>query len=125
MGIGTATGRVARSALGRLLRQLRRVVAILVLLQVAGVGHMAEDVLVLGGAVQCHESDCGNEPDRCPPGCPNCHCPARLNVVVPSASGALASLTEPEPEQICVYFQRERRPENPFQASLYRPPRQS
>lgn len=123
--MSTGTGRVARTPLGRLLRQLCRVVAVLVLWQVAGIGHMAEDVLVLCGAVQSHESDCGDEPDRCPPGCPNCHCPARLNVVVPNASGALALLNAPEPEQTSVYLQRDRRPESPFEASLYRPPRQS
>lgn len=123
MSLGAGSRRVARSPLGRLLRQLCRVVAVLMLWQVVGIGHMAEDVLVLCGAMQCHESDCGNEPERCPPGCPNCHCPARLNVVVPDATDALALLKQPEPEQLLVRPKREQRPETPFQASLFRPPR--
>ena len=116
-------GKRSSVAFWRPLQQLCRIVALLVVWQLAGIGHLAEDVRLLCGAAACHESDCENEPDRCPPGCPNCHCPARLNVVVPTAANVVI-LNETNEFQVAVFKTQEERPDSPFLASLYRPPRQ-
>lgn len=67
--------RATRRRLPWFLILLLRVVAIVLSVQTSGVAHVGADLAgsVFGYVVE-HE-DCSRETDeKCPPGCPNCHC---------------------------------------------------
>ncbi len=102
---------------------LLQMLTLALIVQISGVAHMARDVIesVVDPAA-CHDSDCGHESDKCPPGCPNCHCPARANVAPPEPFDPVAMLALPVETQESVRAVKDGVHTSPWHASIYRPP---
>jgi hypothetical protein len=75
---------------------LLRVLAVVLGMQLSGVGHFATELVesMLSDDVH-HESCPADGPcDDCPPGCPQCHCSNGLRSVAPDAAPAVSSVLE-------------------------------
>ncbi len=109
----------------RLVMVLTRLIAMLVALQMSSALHDVGDVLsAITGESSAHDCDYSNETQECPAGCPNCHCSAQNNIVVPRITDSVALLDVPCDElPTLVLF--ESVPQAPFLSGLFRPPRQS
>jgi len=105
---------------------LLRVLAVLLGVQLGGVGHAAADALHETGiiAVEEHE-ECPLDRacDDCPPGCPQCHCSNRVPSVAPLASFVVASAFPSA--DVPFALTESAAPARPELPSLYRPPRTS
>jgi len=104
---------------------LLRAFAVLASFQLAGLGHLAGDLVeevTLG-----HHHDTRDEPDddpdqQCPPGCPNCHHAHHSAAPAPSAlptSSSQALVVTVQPPLLT----EGRPPTGPSLPSVYRPPR--
>ena len=103
---------------------LGRVLALVLGLELAGVAHLADDLVsvVVSGVVP-HDEQCpADRPcDDCPPGCPNCHCQNGLPSLVPRLGSPMV-LTLPV-VAIVAFEAGARGPLGPELSSLFRPPR--
>jgi hypothetical protein len=108
----------------RWLGVLLRVVAVVIALQMSGALHAAADALMSCAGLVAG-GDCDDEADgqQCPPGCPNCHCPARSNVAPPEAFDVSSLLTLSEGQRLAPVFRDDTGPQGPDRSPLYRPPR--
>jgi hypothetical protein len=119
--------RLARpSGLRARLSLLLRVLAMLLGVQLAGVGHAAADALHVTGIIAQEEhEEC--PPDRacddCPPGCPQCHCSNRVPSVAPLVSFVVANALPGA--DVSFAPTESASPPRPELPSLYRPPRTS
>ena len=101
-----------------------RVVAVVIALQMSGALHAAADALrSCAGLVAAGDCDDGEDGKQCPPGCPNCHCPARSNVTPPEAFDVSSLLTLSEGQRLAPTFRDDAGPPGPVRSPLYRPPR--
>jgi hypothetical protein len=117
--------RIARhGGLRARLSLLLRVVALLLGVQLAGIGHAAADALHVTGVIAQEEhEECPLDRacDDCPPGCPQCHCSNRVPSVAPVASFVLASALPGA--EVAFALSESGSPPRPELPSLYRPPR--
>jgi hypothetical protein len=119
--------RLARlSGLRARLSLLLRVLAVLLGVQLGGIGHAAADALHETGIILVEEhEECPLDRacDDCPPGCPQCHCSNRVPSVAPLGTFVLASAL---PRADVTFAPTESgSPPRPELPSLYRPPRSS
>ena len=117
----------SKPALPRALRWLGlfvRVVAVVIALQMSGALHAAADALTSCAGLSS-DSDCddGLGGKQCPPGCPNCHCPARSNVAPPEVFDVAPLLTRSEGQRLAPTFRDDAGPAGPERSPLDRPPR--
>jgi len=75
---------------------LLRVLAVVLGLQLSGVGHFATELVEAVASEDVHHETCPADGpcDDCPPGCPQCHCSNGLRSVAPDASGPVAGALE-------------------------------
>jgi hypothetical protein len=115
-----------RSGLWARLSLLLRVLAVLLGVQLGGIGHAAADALHETGIIVVEEhEECPLDRacDDCPPGCPQCHCSNRVPSVAPLDAFVLVSAL---PRADVTFAPTESRsPPRPELPSLYRPPRTS
>lgn len=112
-------------ALGTMILVILRALAVVLGLQLGGIGHAAADLIesIAASSTAEHEQ-CPPDGacDDCPPGCPSCHCSNRVPSV--AAKGTLLpSAVEPPPIDAWRPFANADAPPGPEPASLYRPPR--
>ena len=117
----------SKPALPKALRWLGlfvRVVAVIIALQMSGALHAAADALTACAGLSA-DGDCddGEGGKQCPPGCPNCQCPARSNVAPPAAFDASPLLTRSEGQRLATTFRDDAGPQGPERSPLDRPPR--
>jgi len=103
---------------------LLRVLALLLGVQLGGIGHAAADALHETGIIAAEEhEECPLDRacDDCPPGCPQCHCSNRVPSVAPLAAFVFVrALPGADLPPVLAESSAPPRPELP---SLYRPPR--
>jgi hypothetical protein len=77
-----------------ILLALIRVLAVVLGMQLSGVGHFATELAEAVVSAEVHHESCpANGPcDDCPPGCPQCHCSNGLRSVAPEASPPVAGV---------------------------------
>jgi hypothetical protein len=114
-------------ALGATILVALRVFAVLLGLELAGVGHAVVDLVecVAAEAGEAHEQ-CPPDGacDDCPPGCPSCHCANRVTSVAPNRA-PLPSVVETPPADAWLRFAERGVSPGPEPSSVYRPPRSS
>lgn len=113
-----------RSGLWARLTLFLRVLALLLGVQLGGIGHAAADALHETGVIQVEEhEECPLDRacDDCPPGCPQCHCSNRVPSVAPLPSVIVASAFPSA--DVTFVLTENAAPPRPVLPSLYRPPR--
>jgi hypothetical protein len=113
-----------RSGLLARLSLLLRVLALLLGVQLAGIGHAAADALHVTGVVAQEEhEECPLDRacDDCPPGCPQCHCSNRVPSVAPLTSFVVANALPGA--DVAFALTESAAPPRPELPSLFRPPR--
>jgi hypothetical protein len=75
---------------------LLRVLAVVLGMQLSGVGHFATELVESIVADEVHHESCPADGpcDDCPPGCPQCHCSNGLRSIAPDAIAAVSSVLE-------------------------------
>ncbi|HEY3493234.1 MAG TPA: hypothetical protein VGK73_01055 [Polyangiaceae bacterium] len=103
---------------------LLRLLAVVLGLQLGGIGHAAADLIEsMSSSAEEHEQcPADGACDDCPPGCPSCHCANRVPSV--AANGQpLPFAVEPPPLDAWLGLAANRAPPGPEPSSVYRPPR--
>jgi hypothetical protein len=102
---------------------LLRVLAVVLGLQLSGVGHFATELVEAVVSDEVHHETCPADGpcDDCPPGCPQCHCSNGLRSVAPDAAPALASVLETSDDGVHASSRDE--PPAPELPLPFRPPR--
>jgi hypothetical protein len=102
---------------------LLRVLAVVLGMQLSGVGHFATELVESIVADEVHHESCPADGpcDDCPPGCPQCHCSNGLRSVPPDAAPALASILETSGDGVRASSRE--KPPSPELPLPFRPPR--
>jgi hypothetical protein len=113
-----------RARLRWALALLLRIVAVVLTVQTSGLAHVAADLASAACGETAEHEDCTREgdDDRCPPGCPNCHC-SHGGVNVMPAFGVALNVPDPPDGSSWSRPDATARPPAPARTSLYRPPK--
>jgi hypothetical protein len=101
---------------------LLRVLAVVLGLQLSGVGHFATELVESVVSEEVHHESCPADGpcDDCPPGCPQCHCANGLRSVVPDASSPAVTVLESSDDVAALASEKPPSPDLPLP---FRPPR--
>ena len=101
---------------------LLRVLAVVLGLQLSGVGHFATELVESIVSEQVHHESCPADGpcDDCPPGCPQCHCSNALRSVVPEAAAPVVTVLETSDDVAALTSEKPLSPDLPLP---FRPPR--
>ena len=110
--------------LARVLTLFVRILAVILTVQTSGVAHGAVDLAAaaLGQTVEHEDCTADGDEDKCPPGCPSCHCSHGAASLIPPGA---VDVHVPHPADGISWSQRRatQTPPAPLLSTVYRPPK--